>query len=234
MNICKNCGVELEPTMTVCPLCREAIGNKECVTTADSDKKNRFIYGKKMSPPEKKFTWEIVSLILLSAIAATLVIDCIINKTITWSEYPVAISLTVFSYLSLFTFWPQHTTLQLAGGLIVSTLLLLLLDTITNGINWSIKLGIPLILAATFLTAIFIKIIHHSTYKGINLIAYGFLGVAIFCVFIDGILFFNLKGIFHVDWSLLVVACTIPVVLVLLFVHFRMKKGRSLKRTFHI
>ena len=234
MNICRNCGVELEETMTVCPLCRQAAGNSEIASIPDTAGKQFIVYGKKMSPPEKKFTWEIISLILLSCIVAAIVIDCILNSSITWSEYPAAICLTVFSYISMFTFWQQRTTFQLAGGLTLSIILLFLFDLITDGINWSIKVGIPLIFAATFLAAILIKIIRHSKYKGINLIAYAFLGAAILCILIDGILYYYLRGIFHVDWSLLVVACTIPVVIVLFFVHFRMKKGRSLKKTFHI
>ncbi len=234
MPYCKNCGVELENEMQYCPLCGEPVTGKGNANIPITSRQQTIHYSGTMSQPQKKFTWEIVSLILLSGIVATFIIDFIINKRITWSEYPVAISLVIFSYISLFAFWPQRSLIQMAGSFLLSSVFLLLLDVLTGGVNWSIKLGIPLLLAGNLVTAMMIVIISRSKYKGINLIAYAFLGATLLCISVDGILSVFKTEVLHLEWSIIVAGCIVPVFLVLLFVHFRLKKGRSLKKTFHV
>lgn len=234
MVICKKCGVELEADMQHCPLCGEPVAGNGNMQVPLPYKQQVFQQHRKMSLPQKKFTWEIVSIILLSGMIATFIIDFIINKKITWSEYPIAISLTIFSYISLFSFWNQKTILQITGSLILSSFFLFLLDAMTGATNWSVELGIPLLLAGNLVAALLIAVIRMSKYKGINLIAYAFLGAAILCIGIEFILSNFKTGSLQVGWSIIVAGCVIPVVVVLLFVHFRLKKGRSLEKTFHI
>jgi hypothetical protein len=232
MIICKNCGVELENEMTNCPLCGEPVPGDGNTTLIPSH--HPIQYSATMSRPQKKLTWEIVSLILLSGIIATLIIDYILNKQIKWSEYPVAIALTIFSYVSLFAFWRQRTIIQMAGGLILSSLFMILVDALKGNTGWSFKLGIPLLLAGNIIGAALLAVIRASKHKGINLLACAFLAAALLCVCIDGILAFFKSGSIQVRWSIIVAGSIIPVVLVLFFAYSRLKKGRSLEKTFHI
>lgn len=236
--ICRNCGVELEDSIRACPLCGEPTIDERPGTSSPS-----FTYGERypssltpvqMSQPQKKFTWEIVSIILLSGAMATFVVDFIINRRIIWSEYPVAICLTIFCYLSLFAFWNQSTLLKMAGGLLLSSLSLVILDAVTGRLRWSIRLAIPLLLISNLIVSALIAVIRQSRNKGINLIAYVFLGAALLCIAIEGILSLFETGWLQWQWSVIVAACIMPVVVVLLFVNFRLKRGRSLKKTFHV
>jgi uncharacterized membrane protein YwaF len=122
----------------------------------------------------------------------------------------------------------------MAGGFILSSVCLVILDAFTTRISWSVRLGIPLLLTGNLVAAALIAVIRKSRYKGINLLAYAFLGAAVLCLCIDGLLSFFKTGLFQLQWSVITTACIIPVVIVLLFVHFRLKRGRSLKRTFHV
>lgn len=232
MIICKNCGVELEKDMMSCPLCGEPVTGDGKPTLTLSHQPIQ--HSTSMSRPQKKFTWEIVSLILFSGIIATLVIDYILNKQIKWSAYPVAIALTIFSYVSLFAFWRQRTIIQIAGGLILSSLFMILLDALKGNTGWSFKLGIPLLLAGNLIAASLIAVIRTSKDKGINLLAYAFIAAGLLCICIDGILAFFQSGLIRVRWSIIVAGSIIPVVLVLFFAYYRLKKGRSLEKTFHI
>jgi hypothetical protein len=235
---CKNCGVELEDNMLICPLCGEPVDNNNYagkVPVSSSAKGKQFQYHHtEMTRPQKKFTWEIVSITLLSAVIATFIIDFIISHRISWSEYPVAVCLTIFCYVSLFAFWDQRMIIKMSGGFILSSLSLIILDALTGSINWSARLGIPLLFVSNLIAAALIGIIRISKYKGINLVAYVFLGAALLCICIEGILSFFETGFLRFDWSVIVAACIIPVVIVLLFVHFRLKKGRNLEKTFHV
>lgn len=245
MTICSNCRVELEEDMLNCPLCGEAVkaneavsGSKKQVSSPDGlpapGRKPAFQQRTEMSRPQKKLTWEIISIILLSGIIATFIIDFILNKGITWSEFPIAISLTIFAYISLFAFGQQSVLLQIGGGFALSLFFLFTLDLLTGGISWSVRLGIPLLLAANLIVTALIVIIRSSKYKGINLIAWAFLAAALLCLCIEGILAFFSTGTLHLEWSVIVTGSVLPVVLVLFFVHLRLKKGRSLEKTFHI
>lgn len=118
--------------------------------------------------------------------------------------------------------------------MILSSLCLTALDALTGGIQWSATLGIPLLFASNLIIALLLVVIRRSKVKGINLIGYSFLGAAALCMITDGIITKFKIGLFQINWSVIVAACTIPVVVVILFVHFRLKKGRSLKRTFHL
>jgi len=231
---CKNCGIELEDSMAICPLCGQPAG-------IDAPVKLTYAYGKKpmpvyakMSKPQKKLTWEIISIILFSAAVTTFIVDFILNGRITWSEYPTAICLTIFCYVSLFAFWDQSLVVEMAAGFVFSSLCMGILDSFTNGIQWSVKLGMPLLLATSFILIALITIVRRSKYKGLNLVAYFFLATALLCVFIEGAVSYFRTELFKFQWSIIAGACTIPVVFVLLFTHFRLKKGRSLKKTFHV
>lgn len=234
---CKNCGVELEDSVLHCPLCGERVAGSGAAGGIEIPAPGQQPYTPghgKMSPPQKKFTWEIVSIILLSAVIATLSIDFIINKRITWSEYPAGVSLIVFSYVSLFAFWNRRTVTEMAGGFVVSSFFFIVLDALTGGIRWSVKLGIPLLFLRNLVVAVLITVIRLSKYKGVNLIAYAFLGAVVLCIGIESVLSFFQTGSLRLEWSVIVAACTLPVVMVLFFVHFRLKRGRSLERIFHI
>lgn len=231
---CKKCGVELEDDVLICPLCGTPVGSHLSGKHPDVNKRYGFHEPHKpMNEPQKKFTWEIVSIILLSATIGAVSIDFIINRHMSWSVYPVAINLVIFSYISLFAFWNVKTVGRLIGCFVLSSFFLASLDLLISGINWSVTIGIPLLFTANLVAILLIAVIRLSRFKGINLIAYGFVAAAIQSVFVDSILSFSKRKSFHLGWSLIVVACVIPVVLILLFLHFRLKRGRRLARVFH-
>lgn len=218
--------------MINCPLCNTPIGNKN--EEASIPVVQTTSIHNKMSKPEKKLTWEIISLALLSCIIVTVLVNFIINGNISWSEYPIAICLITFSYISLFAFLNHGTFLKLTLGFLLASALLLLLDILTNGISWSVQLALPLLFFGTIITMMIIQIIKKVKYKGVNLIGYGLIAASIFCLGIDAVISKLKAGAFDLNWSLIVMVCAIPVALVLFFIHYRLKRGRRLERTFHI
>ncbi|MDR6568112.1 hypothetical protein MRBLMN1_003806 [Chitinophaga ginsengisegetis] len=228
MKYCNNCGVILEDDMQICPLCGYEAG-----TNSASPEPAVTQPAATLTRQQKKLVWEIVSLVLISSIIAALLINLIVNKTISWSEYPVAVCLTIFCYVSFFAFWSGSSAARMLGGFITSAVLLLLLDAFTGGLSWAATIAIPVLLVASLITAIFLSITRHTVSKGVNLIAYAFIGSAVLCVAIEGILSFYHTRTIRLEWSLIVCLCVLLVAIALLFLHFRLKKGRSLEKTFH-
>lgn len=235
MAYCKVCGVELESDMQACPLCGQPVSSGPGDDKPVPERVEQPpISIRKMDRPQKKLVWEIISIILVSSIAVSLLTDFIITGRITWSQYPVAVCLTAFTYVSLFALWNQRFIVELACACVASSLFLLALDALTGGLGWLAKLGIPALVLGNVLVAALVWVIRLSKHKGINLIAYGFLAAGLFCLGIDGILSYFKTESLHLWWSLIVGTCVLPVALVLFFVHYRLKKGQSLERTFHV
>ncbi len=235
---CKNCGVELEDEMNNCPLCvqnEDIIANNGFIPYSNDQLSPLFNKPRKMNKPQKKLVWEIISITILSLIIVTFSINLILSGSITWSEYPLAISLIIFSYFSFFSFLNQPTIIKVIGGFIVSSLFLLLLDALTNGgLIWAFKIGIPLLFSANVITVLLLFIFKKSKQKGINLIAYTVIAAAIFCLSIEVILSVIKTNTIHLIWSIIVIASAFPVAAVLLFVHYRLTKNHDFERTFHL
>lgn len=137
-------------------------------------------------------------------------------------------------YVSVFAFWRKRTFIQILAGLVLSSACIVVVDAVTSGIDWALTLGMPMLVAGNLVVVALIGIIRSSKYKGINLLAWAFVGAAVLCIFIEATLSYYQTKSLRLSWSVIVCGSIIPVVLVLLFVHFRLKKGRDLKRTFHI
>jgi len=234
---CNKCGVELDSDMKFCPLCGNH--NKELseekLPDSDSQEQQPLLNtGKVMNQTQKKIVWEIISVVSFSFLLVTISIDYILNRNITWSEYPVAISFIVFSYVSLFAFMNQKTIVKIAGGFVLSSFFIYLVDMLTAGVQWVVSLGIPLLLSANVFAMLFMIVSHLVKKKGLNLIAYSFILLALYSVCIDGIISLHKTGNILLHWSVIVLACVLPVSFVLLFMHYRFGKNRDLERIFHI
>src|SRR5690606_16376551 len=133
--------------------------------------------------------------------------------------------LIAFSYVSVFTFMIKRTTVQIWAGFISGSVLLFILDNLTGGRARAVTLGIPLLFFSNLILSAMLNIIHRVKQKGINLIAYGFIAAALLCLFIETILSLSFKEGLRLMWSLIVSACVLPVSALLLFLHYKLKKG---------
>ncbi len=236
MNICRNCGVELEESMEICPLCGASPGS-DSISKGNNFQSAKppflFCKEKKEKHSLQKVLWQVSTVILFSGIIATLMIDVALNNRISWSIYPVAISLILFSYISLFAFWHTRIIFQLLGGWLIATLLLLGIDFLLNQTSWASLLAIPLLFAINLISIGLIIIMGVTRHKGLNLIAYTFVAIALLCISIEGIISLYRHQSIVLTWSVIVVACLLPVIAALLFMYWRTRKNAHLQKIFH-
>lgn len=233
MIICKNCGVELETHMQYCPLCELPVEEHNFIKLSTAQNKNIVNKNRSMTQPQRKATWEIVSIIILLVIMVTSLLNFILNKEISWAEYPMAACLVIFSYVSVFAFLHKRTEIQIFYVFILASFLIFLLDIITQNLSWSIYLGIPLLFSLNAVLAGTIIVCRKTRHKGINLIAYAFIAVAIFCLGAEVVIDQYINASIKLVWSLIVAGSILPIVTVFLFMHIRLKKGKDLYRVFH-
>lgn len=239
MKNCTNCGIELETSMNFCPLCGEGVPDEN---SKHSDyikvrlkERSELTEFQRLTPAQKrKLFWEISGIILISGIIVTFIIDFISDNSLSWSKYPLAICAILFINITLVNFFYHNHFLVLLGSFISSSALLVLLDLFTGYVNWGMQLGIPLLFGAYFVVYVLIILIKRSENKGLNVIAYSLIAAGMLSMVTEAFISkYRIKEL-QLEWSLIVMASVIPIAGLLLYLHFRLRRGRDLKRFFHI
>lgn len=241
MNYCSNCGVELEEHMIFCPLCGKHFSDE-----TPEDEKNIHFYKtrqeerllsdfKELTPTQRRrLFWQLSGMILTSGIIVTFIIDLIINKGIAWSKYSMSSCLALFLIITMFVFLKRKTVASLTGSFIITSILMVLFDLFNKNIGWGTKLGIPLVFSFYLVVFILISLVKRSKQRGINLIAYFLIASGILSLCIEGVISLQVNNMLDFQWSVIAFVSVIPVSAILLFIHYRLRKGTDLKRFFHI
>jgi len=242
MKYCANCGVELDQSMDKCPLCHKSATEKNGKTESQQryfssvplDKDGFNAKDEQEKKQNRKLFWELTVLVLFSAAIATFLIDLFTSHQFSWSKYTLIISLVLFINSSLFSFL-RHKPIILTGGSFASiAILLLMFDYFGKFNGWGLKLGVPLLLLIYLFVLYIFLLIKYLKEKGINFIALLLSAASVACLGVEVVLDNFIFRKISMGWSVYVLFSTLPVAGILLFVHYRMKKGRELKRLFHL
>jgi hypothetical protein len=230
MAYCKNCGVELEPTMDICPLCKLPVGTILPEGSIFDGRKKPVVvpYGiEKMTGRQKrKLAWEIISIILLSAVVGLVIINFSINKRISWSQYPILICLILFFHVTAYTLFKRNMFLRAIGSFLASAISLYILGILTSTQEVVLKIELPILFSADLALLLMMVIVKSVRQKGVNLIASGFILAGLLCVAIEMVLSLYFQDSFNLFWSAIAGGCSVLIAVVLFFVHFRLKKVR--------
>lgn len=183
---------------------------------------------------KRKIFRQVSAIILLSGMFVTFIIDLIGNGTITWSKFSIAVCVVLLINTTLISILHRKILLFLLGSFISTSALLVLFDIFTGTIGWGVKLGIPLLFAAYIIVYILIIMIKLSHKQGLNIIAYSFIAAGMLSLCAEGIISLYIENKLHLEWSVIVMASVLVVATILLFIHYRLRKGMDLKRFFHI
>ena len=231
--ICKNCLVELEDDMEVCPLCGTPTSD-DALMEPKRSATTRVTMGPEEKYLMRRILWQITATLLFSAIAATVIIDLVANKAITWSLYPMTICLMALSYACLFAFWHSKTIYQIIAGAVLSATVLLAVRQFFPAAGWTTGLGIPLLIAVNLISLLLLGVFRVTRQRGfLNLLAYSFVAIAVLCLSIEGIITRYFEGSIHFRWSIIVAACLLPVTAVLVFMFYRGRNNPTIQKLFH-
>lgn len=240
MKYCNYCGVELDDSMMHCPLCGSS-ADPDQVLPSDTrpthipDTDEIILDFDRLSGRQKrKLFWEISGIILISGILATFVINFIISKGITWAKYNLTASLALFANISVFTFWRNRLFLLFAGSMIIGSAFLFLLDTMSSNIGWGVKLGIPIMISFYALLGAVLWRTSISRLRGFNILAILFIAIGIFLICMEAFISHYYLNKIHLSWSMIAGASMAIVSAIMLYFHYRLRRGIDLKRFFHI
>lgn len=232
MKICSNCGVELEESLKQCPLCGK---NPEVPVDRNGE---TISYPSDIIHLHKKETrkhlWELTGIIAFSGIAVCTIVDLVIGVGINWSLYADVSIISAWLFLTFLLLKFRKPWMLITGLSAAVLFMLLMFDLISLKANWFIQIGLPVTLAVDLFICLIVILYQYARFKGFNILAIIFLSVAGFCILTEIIIDKYITGHVNVRWSLLAAVSILPIALVLLFVHYRMKKGNKLDSFFHV
>ncbi len=234
MNFCTYCGIELDIDVIICPLCGKTIGKEHSAELTDQTRHYPsdiiLLYRKET----RKHIWELTGIIAFSAIAVCSIVDLVISRSLSWSLFADTSVLAAWICLTLILLAFKKYYIIIPGLLITILTELFLLDLFSGQADWFYGIGLPITIALFVFISIITLLWKVALFKGFNILAFAFLVLSGFCivaeVFIDKFLFNTID----IRWSAIVAVSILPIALVLLFVHYRMKKGKRLDSYFHV
>ncbi|MGE5350403.1 MAG: DUF6320 domain-containing protein [Actinomycetota bacterium] len=227
MTICKNCGVELGDGNEKCPLC-EPHGSRpgRVATAADLFRLSRI--------ENTRHLYEITMLLLVSGVIITLAIDMVFGRGMNWSLVTTTSAGYLIVFISAIYLLRKRPFLVISAATVATLAFLWLVDLLTGNTGWSRTIACPLALSAGLLTAGVLFLNSLSRYRGLNLLATILIALAIFTIITEYLTDRLISDSYNPQWSVVTAASLTIIAMFFIFIHYRMKRGRSLGRLFHI
>jgi hypothetical protein len=234
MNICINCGVELDEDVIICPLCGQRTSDEKKTKTPDKSEYYPSDIIMLHKTETRRNLWELSGIIALSAIAVCSIVDLVLSRSLTWSLYVATSVLAAWICLSLILLAFRKYFIVIPGLLLTILTMLFIFDLVSPPVNWFFGIGLPVTISFFISVSIITLLWKLAHFKGFNILAIAFIVLSGFCIvteiFINNYLFKHIS----IRWSAIVAAAIFPIASVLLFIHYRMKKGKSLGSFFHV
>jgi len=232
MTICVNCGVELDEGIKICPLCGKDPEEKIEQNNVSGNYPSGIIQLQKKE--NRKYLRELSGLIAFSGIAACTVIDLLLSNGLKWSLLSDISILSAWIILTLYQFAYKRPVLVIISLMLTALAALFFIDLIVTGRTWYFAVGLPVTITVFISAGILIFLYKKVLMRGLNLIAIAFIFLAGFCIVTEIVLDRFQEASVDLLWSLIVSVSILPVAIVLLFYHYRLKKGKRLDSFFHI
>lgn len=232
MILCVNCGVELDDVFKICPLCGKDPVKKDEQEHVSNNYPSGIIQLQRKE--NSRYFWELSGIIAFSGIACCTIIELLISKGLKWSLLSDISIASAWVILTLYQFEYKKPWLMFTGLLLTILAALFLTDLFSKGSEWFFPVGLPLTLAAFAATGSVIFLYRIAHLKGLNIIAAVFILLSGLSIISEIILDNFMRGVVSLRWSLIVAVSALPVALLLIFYHYRLKKGNHLDSFFHI
>lgn len=232
MNICVNCGVELDDGLETCPLCGKSPHNESSKENLSLSYPSDIIRVQKKE--NNKYLWELSGIIAFSGLAVCTIVDLLIGEGLKWSLLSDVSILASWVIVTLFVYAYRRPLLLISGMMLTIIVTVFLIDLILPGRSWFLPVGLQITVAAYITTGIILILCRTAHFKGLNVIAAALIVLSGFCVITEMVLDRYLNGSADLRWSLVVAISVLPVALVFFFYHYRLKRGNRLDSFFHV
>lgn len=233
MSYCVNCGVELDKTRGVCPLCNTVVYNPN----QPVDRTSPTPYPKEVGKSEKVDSKELTS--LLTIVFATVSVVCgvlnwlVFTRTY-WSVYIIGVFVMAWVFLIPVFFREKtngYTCIALDG--IITAMYVGMISVLHPGQGWYLEIALPIILISTALLEIFylfnIRLKTSAITKMMVIIGI----IAIITVAVQTLIGFHFNRMVNLTWSAVVLACCVAVEVILFSLTLHKGARNELRKRMH-
>ena len=239
MPYCVECGVELAASAEECPLCGTPVIRPSSPPSAEQDYASSDEIEDMLAqrPPgyERKLTIQILTVVLVTPILVSVVVDWLISSQPTWSLYVGVSMVALWVYSVAPLIWYRHAGIILTVCLTMTGLLMWTVDVLDERTSWFLGIGLPVFAVLVGVTAVVAAAILLSRRRGANVAGYILVGVIIACAAIDVLTkrYVGADGL-PLTWSLIVAASILPVVVFLFYYHLALSTKINLRKRMHL
>jgi uncharacterized membrane protein len=232
MKTCGSCGVEVEEGVDRCPLCRSPLGDGPAEPAPEA---GRAAEPAVPAASVRRWLWEVVSLLAMTAIVIVAAIDLASGFDVTWSLFPMSAVAFLWACTTVAIALGRRTIPLLAALAAALVAFLFVLELLTGGPSWFVPLALPLVGVAVVVSAAAGAVVRRFRLPPLPAIAVVTLGGGLAAVGAEYVLNRALADGAVVSWSLVVMACALSLSLALLLVHKRLKERHAdIRRMFHL
>ena len=249
MPYCPDCGVEIGDA-PACPLCGgknpRAASNgaaQECVPCESaptaSSRLSSFLGTaddvEALTPRDKrKIAWEVITVALSIATVGLFLINLLVSARLSWSFYPVSAFLFIAIMATAFLVMDQDRPWRFLVAFLDPPLFLLTLGIFTGDPGWAWQIAVPLAVFSELVAAAVALMTSKAARKGLNILAYALIGVAVECLGVEIFIDLFVNGEVWLVWSAVTAVSLVPIAAFLLYQHYRVGKSSNQHRQFKL
>jgi len=233
MSYCVNCGVELDGTLTDCPLCNTPVINPREIK--DSARKPTF--------PEEKQAVEAVKRKDVGILMTTVVVACAVTcgllnllvlQSSPWSLAIIGICVLLWVLLIPVTIYNRQSIYLsiLFDGLAVG-IYLYMLSYMLKSDNWLWGLGVPIVILVTIVGEILTMCIRKLPRSILTVALYCFTAIAFACIGLEILIDRYIKGMVSLSWSAIVLTVCVIVDIAIITILSRRRLRSAVRRRLH-
>ena len=233
MSYCVNCGVELESSLTACPLCHTPVINPNELQKLAAQSPFPTEKGK-VDVVKRKDLGILVSIVLIATSLSCLLLNLFVFSGSPWSLFIIGACLVLFVLVFpavIYTKLPIYISLLFDGVSIGVYLFLITFNT--SNVEWFWKLALPILVLATILVEIFTLLLRSFSVSFLATSLYVFAESALLCVGIELLIRHYSNAPLHLTWSAIVLTvCGVIVVLLITLLSIRRLRD-AVRRRLH-
>jgi hypothetical protein len=231
MKICNSCGVQLDDSLLVCPLCGRDPGDHSGSDVKVGNTPNEIIEIHRKE--QANHLWELSGIIAFSAICVCTIVDLLVGPGLRWSLYADTSCLAIWIMFTLLHFRSVRPVAR-AIAFMLTVILTLFFYSLFSVSDWFLPLALPISVSLFFCGSIVVFFMKKLRFTGFNLLGVSFFAIAVFCILTEIIIDLNNNGTVNIHWSLITATSILPLSLLFFFMHYRLKKGNRLDSFFHV
>ncbi len=234
MSYCVNCGVELDKTLSVCPLCHTKVINP--MEPVDTTSPKPFPSRKGTIDPVRRSDITILTTVVL---AVTALVCGLLNffsfRSTRWSLYVIGICIILWiCFLPVFFPTRLHVSVSLVFDCLSVIIYMGIISFLHPGKGWFLLLALPLSLMLMGMVLLLIYFLHRPFHSILSTASVLVGEISVFCVFTELLIRHYMKIPIYLTWSAIVLICGVVIDTSLITIIRRARLREEVRRRMHI